>query len=51
MERSFKDKPTTLVELSERYALSPERVRQIEGRALEKMRRTVRTTTMTTAYG
>ena len=50
LERNFKDKPTTLVELSERYALSPERVRQIEGRALEKMRRTVRTT-MTLAYG
>ena len=42
LERNFKDKPTTLVELSDRDALSPERVRQIEGRALEKMRRTVR---------
>ncbi len=44
LERNFKDKPTTLVELSDRDALSPERVRQMEGRALEKMRWTVRIT-------
>jgi RNA polymerase sigma-32 factor len=38
VERRFKEKPVTLRELSDRYSLSPERVRQIEVRAIEKLR-------------
>ena len=36
--RRFKDKPVTLSELSHRYALTRERVRQIEIKAIEKLR-------------
>lgn len=36
-ERQLNDEPLTLEELSERYGISRERVRQIEARALEKM--------------
>jgi RNA polymerase sigma-32 factor len=42
LQRRFKNKPATFGDLGERYAVSPERIRQIEGRALEKIRRTVR---------
>lgn len=37
-ERRLRDEPLTLEELSHRYAISRERVRQIEVRALEKLR-------------
>lgn len=40
----FSERPTTLGQLSERYAVSRERIRQIEGRALAKMRKRVRMT-------
>jgi RNA polymerase sigma-32 factor len=35
----LKDDPSTLEELSHRYAVSRERIRQIEVRALAKLRR------------
>ena len=38
-ERRLKDNPTTLEDLSQQYGISRERVRQIESRALEKLRR------------
>ena len=38
LERRLKDDPSTLEELSHRYAFSRERIRQIEVRALEKLR-------------
>jgi RNA polymerase sigma-32 factor len=41
LERHFKDEPATLGELSKRHAISCERIRQIEGQALKKMRQTV----------
>jgi RNA polymerase sigma-32 factor len=41
VERRLKDKPATLDELSQRYAVSPERVRQIEVKAFEKLRATI----------
>lgn len=37
MQRRLKDEPITLEELSQRFGISRERVRQIEARALEKM--------------
>ena len=37
-ERRLRDEPLTLEVLSERYSISRERVRQIEARALEKLR-------------
>jgi RNA polymerase sigma-32 factor len=37
MERRLKEEPTTLEELSRRFALSPERIRQIEMRAISKL--------------
>jgi RNA polymerase sigma-32 factor len=39
--RHLKDEPTTLVELSERYAVSRERIRQIEMRAVEKVQKAI----------
>ena len=39
--RRLREKPTTLRELGKRYAVSPERMRQIEERALEKLRRSM----------
>ncbi len=39
VERRLTDEPLTLEELSHRYAVSRERIRQIEVRALEKLRR------------
>jgi len=41
-ERRLKDDPTTLENLSQRYGISRERVRQIEVRALEKLQKSVR---------
>jgi RNA polymerase sigma-32 factor len=38
-ERRLKDEPSTLEELSHRYAVSRERIRQIEVRAFEKLQR------------
>jgi RNA polymerase sigma-32 factor len=38
-ERRLKDEPTTLEDLSQRYNISRERVRQIEVRAFEKLQR------------
>ncbi|WP_207478526.1 RNA polymerase sigma factor RpoH [Arenibaculum pallidiluteum] len=40
-ERRLKDEPSTLEELSSQYAVSRERIRQIEVRAFEKLRRSV----------
>lgn len=39
--RHLKEDPTTLEELSHRYAVSPERIRQIEIHAVEKLQKTV----------
>jgi len=39
IERRLKDNPTTLEELSQHYAISRERVRQIEVRAFEKLQK------------
>jgi len=41
-ERRMKDDPSTLQHLSDRYGISRERVRQIEVRAFEKLRKTVK---------
>lgn len=41
VERRLKDEPATLGELSLRYAVSRERIRQIEAGAVEKMRRSM----------
>ena len=41
LARHLKDEPTTLVELSERYAVSRERIRQIEMRAVEKVQKAI----------
>jgi len=41
-ERRLKDAPATLQDLSERYGISRERVRQIETRAFEKLQKSVR---------
>jgi RNA polymerase sigma-32 factor len=41
-ERRLKDDPTTLQDLSTVYGISRERVRQIEVRAFEKVRKSVR---------
>ena len=41
-ERRLKDDPSTLQVLSERYGISRERVRQIEVRAFEKVRKSVK---------
>jgi RNA polymerase sigma-32 factor len=42
VERRLKDEPATLEELSHKYAVSRERIRQIEIRAVAKLRRLVR---------
>ncbi len=42
MERRLRDEPTTLEDLSQRYGISRERVRQIEVRAFEKLQKTIR---------
>jgi RNA polymerase sigma-32 factor len=41
-ERRLKDEPTTLEELSQRYGISRERVRQIEVRAFEKLQKAMK---------
>ncbi|MBC8268790.1 MAG: RNA polymerase sigma factor RpoH [Rhodospirillaceae bacterium] len=41
-ERRLKDNPTTLEDLSQQYGISRERVRQIEVRAFEKVKKSVR---------
>ena len=41
-ERRLKENPTTLEELSQEYGISRERVRQIEVRAFEKLRKAIR---------
>jgi len=47
-ERRLKDEPSTLEELSHRHAVSRERIRQIEVRALEKLQRAMREQTRLT---
>jgi len=47
-ERRLKDEPSTLEELSHRYAVSRERIRQIEVRAFEKLQRAMREQTRLT---
>ena len=41
-ERRLKDEPTTLEDLAGHYGVSRERVRQIEGRAFEKLQKSMR---------
>jgi RNA polymerase sigma-32 factor len=41
VERHLKEEPATLVELSQRYAVSRERIRQIEMRAVEKLQKAI----------
>jgi len=41
-ERRLSEKPRTLEELSQRYGISRERVRQVEARAFEKLQKSVR---------
>ncbi len=41
VERQLKDEPATLLELSQRYAISRERIRQIEMRAVGKLQKTI----------
>ena len=43
IERRLKDEPTTLEDLSQQYAISRERVRQIEVRAFEKLQKAMHT--------
>ena len=43
VERRLKDEPATLEDLSQRYGISRERVRQIEVRAFEKLQRAIKT--------
>ena len=45
--RRLQDQPSTLDDLGRRYALSCERIRQIEMRAIDKLRRAVRTAAVT----
>ena len=42
VERRLKDKPKTLEDLSNHYKISRERVRQIEVRAFEKLKKSVK---------
>lgn len=42
-ERRLKDEPTTLEDLSQKYNISRERVRQIEVRAFEKLQKSIQT--------
>jgi len=42
-ERRLKEEPTTLEELSQKYRISRERVRQIEVRAFEKLQKAIKT--------
>ncbi len=47
VERRLKDEPATLEELSHKYAVSRERIRQIEVRAVEKLQKAVAANTST----
>ena len=49
-ERRLKDNPTTLEELSQQYGISRERVRQIEVRAFEKVKKSVRSAVIHQQY-
>jgi len=42
VERHLRERPTTLSDLSKHYGISRERVRQLEARAMTKLRRSVR---------
>jgi RNA polymerase sigma-32 factor len=42
IERYLNENPPTLRELAQKYGISPERVRQIEQRALERLRCTIK---------
>ncbi|MFP3701877.1 sigma-70 family RNA polymerase sigma factor, partial [Burkholderia sp. SIMBA_013] len=42
VERRLRDNPTTLEDLSQKYGISRERVRQIEVRAFEKLQKAIR---------
>jgi len=42
MERRLRDNPTTLEDLSQKYGISRERVRQIEVRAFEKLQKAIK---------
>ena len=46
VERRLKDIPATLQTLSDRYGISRERIRQIELKALEKLKKTARTSSL-----
>jgi RNA polymerase sigma-32 factor len=46
VERRLRDMPTTLEDLSQRYGISRERVRQIEVRAFEKLQKAIKTAAM-----
>ena len=41
-ERQLNEKPLTLEDLSKKYEVSRERIRQIEGKAFEKLQKTMR---------
>jgi RNA polymerase sigma-32 factor len=43
IQRRLTDEPATLEDLSQRYGISRERVRQIEVRAFEKLQKSVKT--------
>jgi RNA polymerase sigma-32 factor len=49
-ERRLKDNPTTLENLSQKYGISRERVRQIEVRAFEKIQKSVRNAVINQHY-
>jgi RNA polymerase sigma-32 factor len=46
LERRLRDVPTTLEDLSQKYGISRERVRQIEVRAFEKLQKAIKTAAM-----
>ena len=49
-ERRLKDEPTTLEDLSKKYGISRERVRQIEVRAFEKIQKAMRNAALAKHY-
>jgi RNA polymerase sigma-32 factor len=49
-ERRLRDSPTTLDELSQRYNISRERVRQIEVRAFEKLQKAIKNAALAQHY-
>ena len=46
VERRLKDNPATLEDLSQKYNISRERIRQIEVRAFEKLQKNMKTAAM-----